>query len=364
MGLNTVWSQSEVNSTDHPIAHTDLATAINSIVPSNGTISLPKLNTGNALTVVHPDSTDVAYDSGPLAAITVLAPPTATTRNFDSGIWVITNGASVDKGRGIGVQNLGQSDAVYIQQDGANGSGLVVAMNSGNTGGTGLVVAIAAGGGAVGSVFRQQSPNGGTATLIQVQGGVAGTAELVQFSNGSGITGKTGIIFRMAQGSVTNACLSVHNSADAEVFKIDSAGTISGSGGLTQTGNSAFTAAAGGTALTLTGFDATSSNFSLAIKDSTTANLLVVRNDGQVTVSKGPLLSSGSVVVSAGAIQHQVAFATNVGVQLNNAGYLYSGSGVPSNAVGNNGDIYFRTDGGSGTTIYQRRTGTWTATGA
>lgn len=35
----------------------------------------------------------------------------------------------------------------------------------------------------------------------------------------------------------------------------------------------------------------------------------------------------------------------------------YAGTGVPSG--GANGDIYFRSDGGAGTTIYQKRAGTW-----
>lgn len=64
------------------------------------------------------------------------------------------------------------------------------------------------------------------------------------------------------------------------------------------------------------------------------------------------------------AVRHQATFATNAGVQLNSAAYLYSGSGVPSNAIGNDGDIYFNTAGGAGTVIYQRRAGAWVATGA
>lgn len=39
---------------------------------------------------------------------------------------------------------------------------------------------------------------------------------------------------------------------------------------------------------------------------------------------------------------------------------LYAGTGAPNNANGSNGDIYFRSDGGAGTTIYQRRAGAWT----
>ncbi len=42
-------------------------------------------------------------------------------------------------------------------------------------------------------------------------------------------------------------------------------------------------------------------------------------------------------------------------------GTVYFVSGVPANAVGNNGDIAFRQDGGAGTAMYQRRVGVWVA---
>lgn len=38
---------------------------------------------------------------------------------------------------------------------------------------------------------------------------------------------------------------------------------------------------------------------------------------------------------------------------------LYAGNGLPNNANGSDGDIYFRGDGGAFTTIYQRRAGAW-----
>jgi len=37
----------------------------------------------------------------------------------------------------------------------------------------------------------------------------------------------------------------------------------------------------------------------------------------------------------------------------------YSGSGVPPNSIGNNGDQYWNTAGGAGTTLYQKRAGVW-----
>jgi hypothetical protein len=45
-------------------------------------------------------------------------------------------------------------------------------------------------------------------------------------------------------------------------------------------------------------------------------------------------------------------------------GWISFGTGVPSNSVGANGDFYFRSDGGAGTCIYQKRIGVWVATGA
>lgn len=53
--------------------------------------------------------------------------------------------------------------------------------------------------------------------------------------------------------------------------------------------------------------------------------------------------------------------AGNTSYKLAGGVSFYQGTGgVISNSVGANGDIYFRADGGSMTTIYQRRSGTWT----
>jgi hypothetical protein len=44
--------------------------------------------------------------------------------------------------------------------------------------------------------------------------------------------------------------------------------------------------------------------------------------------------------------------------------FLFSGTGAPAATLGNNRDFYFRTDGGASTCIYQKRSGSWVATGA
>jgi len=46
------------------------------------------------------------------------------------------------------------------------------------------------------------------------------------------------------------------------------------------------------------------------------------------------------------------------------SGGIYVGTGVPLNTSGNNGSFYFRSDGGAGTCLYQKRAGVWVATAA
>lgn len=73
----------------------------------------------------------------------------------------------------------------------------------------------------------------------------------------------------------------------------------------------------------------------------TSVGRLRVQPDGRVcTVNK---LSPGT---DAGAYQTACGF--------------YAGTGAPNNANGTDGDFYFRGDGGSMTTVYQRRSGAWT----
>lgn len=77
------------------------------------------------------------------------------------------------------------------------------------------------------------------------------------------------------------------------------------------------------------------------------------RLGGTQTSPKIQLTTSGKVVgadkfhpgTDAGAIQ------TACGI--------YAGTGAPNNANGVNGDFYFRSDGGTGTSIYMKRAGSW-----
>ncbi len=53
------------------------------------------------------------------------------------------------------------------------------------------------------------------------------------------------------------------------------------------------------------------------------------------------------------------------GLKLQNSSTLFSGSGIPANSSGNNGDYYFRSDGTtSGTTVYFKASGAWITAGS
>jgi len=85
------------------------------------------------------------------------------------------------------------------------------------------------------------------------------------------------------------------------------------------------------------------------------------RNIGTTSLRVGSIFVLNQLV-SYSQIINQGTFATGVGVQLNFGGsYLYSASGVPSNAQGVNGDFYFRTDtpGTANQRLYVRSAGAW-----
>lgn len=89
---------------------------------------------------------------------------------------------------------------------------------------------------------------------------------------------------------------------------------------------------------------------------------------GTAGAAKALVLFAGSTLAAAEGFRLSAGLAqftaklyppTDAGAR-QSAAAIYGGTGAPSNANGANGDIYIRSDGGAGTTIYQRRTGTWT----
>ena len=94
---------------------------------------------------------------------------------------------------------------------------------------------------------------------------------------------------------------------------------------------------------------------SLTLPSYSTQSVAIVGTGGGGTVTKTTWNSTDGTVQNTGKWSPPKDDKT---AQTNCA--IYGGSGAPNNANGNNGDIYFRSDGGALTTIYQRRAGTWT----
>lgn len=163
-----------------------------------GSFSVPAVldqyNAGEALTLTTPNPGDPIYDGTPIAALKIAGPPSPTTRNFEAGLWIITEGGAIDKGRGILLQNIGASDGLYIQCDGANCTGEAILLTASSLNATGMVI------GTidvthVGLVLRQEtaidpSANG---VLMQLQADGSVT-EMMRV--GSTLAGQNGIVFR------------------------------------------------------------------------------------------------------------------------------------------------------------------------
>ena len=138
-----------------------------------------------------PTSTNSAWDVSPLAALFVRAPVVASSRNFISGIWVETNGAAQDKGRGIAVHNLGHSDAFYAQLEGDGACGYCGHVNSAGFGtAIGLANPLAVG------TYVKESPGGGGANLQTFEANESGASEMLRFNSTQ--SGKAGMVFRMS----------------------------------------------------------------------------------------------------------------------------------------------------------------------
>ena len=89
-------------------------------------------------------------------------------------------------------------------------------------------------------------------------------------------------------------------------------------------------------------------------------NFDVNTNKFTVTASNGNTLVAGTFnVTGITTLNNKIYPATDAAATQSAAG-LYAGTGAPNNANGADGDIYFRSDGGALSTVYQRRAGAWT----
>ncbi len=92
---------------------------------------------------------------------------------------------------------------------------------------------------------------------------------------------------------------------------------------------------------------------------------------GSVTLIGGNGLTGGSVFISAGvgasSADDGSVFISGRGMFIpvlpgaSTVSAMWNGDGVPSDAEGNDGDFYFRNDGTSGTLLYHKAAGSWSA---
>jgi hypothetical protein len=171
-------------------------------------------------------------------------------------------------------------------------------------------------------------------TVITAAGAVTVTAGSVTSGNGSGAawTAKAGNGFGAGNGGLLS-------------FIAGDTGATSGqAGNITFTGGNAnFGTQKGGDIIFVPGF-----------------NNLTNVNGGLTKFSAGNTGSICLQINADGSVNIIAPFypATPAAVS-QTACSLYAGTGAPNNANGANGDIYFRSDGGALTTIYQRRAGAW-----
>lgn len=191
---------------------------------ASSTAVMAKNNITNALTLTHPDATAAGFDNTPIAALYIARPPTPTTRNLVSGFFVETDGATQDKGRGGVILNYGKSDSLYIENRGADSSGVAVLLKDTSTTATGIVIGTTLATHS-GLVVRQevlQTPTAASSSLLTLEANGALT-EMMRIN--STIAAQTGFIFRMS-GSGASPII-VRNSSDtANVFQVNNAGTI------------------------------------------------------------------------------------------------------------------------------------------
>jgi hypothetical protein len=84
-------------------------------------------------------------------------------------------------------------------------------------------------------------------------------------------------------------------------------------------------------------------------------NICLIGTDGGTGTARAEFDSDLSTINLIGKLRP----CTDANAQQTACG-LFAGTGAPADANGADGDIYFRSDGGALTTIYQRRAGVWT----
>ena len=89
-----------------------------------------------------------------------------------------------------------------------------------------------------------------------------------------------------------------------------------------------------------------------------TATAVVISSVSVLNVTATNVTANSIVSVSNLSSNTKIFPGTDAGAGQTAAG-IYAGTGAPSNANGNNGDYYFRSDGGATTHLYFKTAGAW-----
>lgn len=117
--------------------------------------------------------------------------------------------------------------------------------------------------------------------------------------------------------------------------------------------------ASGGTVTQVTVTTAAGVSGSVANPTSTPAITITLGAITPTSVAATGALSGTSITVTGVVSAGTKLYPSTPAGAAQTATSMYGGTGAPNNADGGNGDIYFRSDGGALTTIYQRRAGAW-----
>jgi hypothetical protein len=234
------------------------------------------------------------------------------------------------------------------------------------------------------SISLRQATTVTTGGLTVTAGGLTVSASGAAITGNSTVTGtltSSGALTVQAGGAAVTG-----NSAVTGTLNVS--GLLTAATGLTVTA-SGLTVSAGGATITGnatvgTGYLLTDSTYGLrGWNTAHTTNYYLCKSDGDYTKFSNPangwLFNNAAdaitwvnfgntglcyfyntVQVAGLTVSTTQLYPATPAGALQTAAGIWGGTGAPNNANGNNGDFYFRSDGGALTTIYQRRTGTWT----
>lgn len=260
--------------------------------------------TGSAVVLRTPSVTASTWDGAVMSALRILAPTNNSTRNFESAIRVTTKSATIDKGRGIIVENQNSiSDGIYINNKGGgvgigidvddqnptttNSIGIVMLVDSSSSQGLSMITPAAA-----------VSP-----TLLNLNHKGTTAAEIARISI-TGNAAHTGLMVRNIGANASANALDVQDNSNNDKFtiKAQSGNTVIG-GTLNVTGTTTIATpfTLGATSVTSTGTQLNYLNAATGTTGTTSTNLVFSTSPTFVTPVLGAATGTSLTLSNSGA---------------------------------------------------------------